>query len=293
MLARPERTWPRPSSPSLRLRPGALGQLAPAVLMGMPVYDLAPTLPPAGIPKPPLTVAVGIPGDLIRRRPDIRQAEQRVAAQGCADRHCRGRRYPQFGEISGFIGDAANDLQHLFGPQNFTGFVLPNLSWNILNYGRIANNVRVQDARFQRTVLEYQQVAAQRGEVEDRADRLCHREATDRVSTAKRDRGGKIGRARCCCNTKGAWSISIACSRCRNRPSGSRTNWPQAEGDIAVQLIAGLQSLGRRLAILCRWTAAAGSGSSAARPPPAAEPVPPGKPAEDEVVPVPPPAEDE
>ena len=51
------------------------------ILMGMPVVDLAASLEPAPIPKAPPEVAIGIPADLLRRRPDVRRAEREVAAQ--------------------------------------------------------------------------------------------------------------------------------------------------------------------------------------------------------------------
>ncbi|HEY2840838.1 MAG TPA: efflux transporter outer membrane subunit, partial [Pirellulales bacterium] len=51
------------------------------VLMGMPVVDLAEGLPKGPIPRAPAEVALGIPADLLRRRPDVRRAEREVAAQ--------------------------------------------------------------------------------------------------------------------------------------------------------------------------------------------------------------------
>ena len=51
------------------------------VLMGMPPRDLTPELGEGPIPSAPPTVALGIPADLLRRRPDVRKAEREVAAQ--------------------------------------------------------------------------------------------------------------------------------------------------------------------------------------------------------------------
>jgi outer membrane protein TolC len=49
-----------------------------------------------------------------------------------------------------------------------TGLILPTFSWRILNYGRVLNNVRNQDARFQEKVFQYQQTVLKAGqEVED------------------------------------------------------------------------------------------------------------------------------
>jgi outer membrane protein TolC len=75
--------------------------------------------------------------------------------------------YPRLA-INGFIGYVASDLKDLFAEQSFTAFIFPSATWNILNYGRIMNNVRTQDARFQTAALEYQQSVLSAGrEVED------------------------------------------------------------------------------------------------------------------------------
>ncbi len=137
------------------------------ILLGMPPTDLASQLAPAPIPIAPVTAAVGIPADMLRRRPDVRQAEREVAAQSARIGVAQADLYPQLG-VSGFIGYAASDLKNLFAANSATTFILPSFQWNILNYGRITNNVRVQDARFDRAVLQYQQAVLAAGrEVED------------------------------------------------------------------------------------------------------------------------------
>ncbi|MBI2823399.1 MAG: efflux transporter outer membrane subunit [Planctomycetia bacterium] len=137
------------------------------VLMGMPVNDLANQLPSAPIPIAPPEVAVGIPADLLRRRPDVRQAERQVAAQSAQIGVAEADLYPRL-SLNGFVGVASNDIRDLFARGSFTGFVIPNLQWNVLNYGRIANNIVAQDARLQTVALEYQQAALNAGrEVED------------------------------------------------------------------------------------------------------------------------------
>ena len=56
------------------------------VLMGRPMINLEPQIGPANIPTAPKEVAVGIPADLLRRRPDVRRAERLAAGPGGADR---------------------------------------------------------------------------------------------------------------------------------------------------------------------------------------------------------------
>lgn len=137
------------------------------VLLGQPAQDLMPALAQGPIPSAPPEVAVGIPAHLLQRRPDVRQALHEVAAQSAQIGVAEADFYPQIG-VTGFIGYAASDIRRLFAEQSFTGLILPNFSWKILNYGRIVNNVRTQDARLQQQVFEYQQTVLRAGqEVED------------------------------------------------------------------------------------------------------------------------------
>ena len=110
------------------------------ILMGMPVSDLAEHMEQGPIPHAPVDIAVGIPADLLRRRPDIRRAACQVAAQSAQIGVAEADLYPRLA-LNGFIGYAANDLKDLFDSKSFIGFIVPTLQWNVLNYGRIANNI--------------------------------------------------------------------------------------------------------------------------------------------------------
>jgi NodT family efflux transporter outer membrane factor (OMF) lipoprotein len=137
------------------------------ILMGMPVLDLANQLQPAPIPTAPLQIAVGIPADLLRKRPDVRRAERQVAAQSAQIGIAEADLYPRL-SINGFIGYAGKDFNDMFDANSLTSFILPTLQWKILNYGRLVNNVRAQDALFENAVLQYQQSVLRAGrEVED------------------------------------------------------------------------------------------------------------------------------
>ncbi len=137
------------------------------ILLGTPVNDLANAVAPGPIPSPPVEIAVGIPADLVRRRPDVRRAEREVAAQSAEIGVAEADLYPRLA-LNGFLGYAANDLQDLFTPKSFTAFIIPSLQWNVLNYGRIANNIRTQNVRLQTAALDYQQAVLTAGrEVED------------------------------------------------------------------------------------------------------------------------------
>jgi NodT family efflux transporter outer membrane factor (OMF) lipoprotein len=126
------------------------------ILMGMPPEELRLRLGPGNIPVAPPEVAVGIPADLLRRRPDVRAAERTLAAQSAQIGFAESDFYPHI-SILGNIGYSAQSVSHLFEPAALNGSVGPSFQWNILNYGRILNNVRLQDYKFQELLATYQQ----------------------------------------------------------------------------------------------------------------------------------------
>jgi NodT family efflux transporter outer membrane factor (OMF) lipoprotein len=125
------------------------------ILMGMPPEELRARLGPAPIPTTPKEVVLSIPADLIRRRPDVRAAERQLAAQSALIGVAESAFYPAI-TINGSYGYSAAKLSHLFEPTAITGSVGPSFQWNILNYGRIVNGVRLQDAHFQELLAAYQ-----------------------------------------------------------------------------------------------------------------------------------------
>src|SRR4051794_32711637 len=139
------------------------------VLLGMPVTNLDLMLGPgAGVPITPPDVIVGVPCDLLRRRPDVRRAERQVAAQSARIGVAVSDLYPHF-SLLGTIGLEAEHFGELFHtPGSMIGNITPGVRWDILNYGRLTNNVRVQDARFQELAFAYQDRVLNAGrEVED------------------------------------------------------------------------------------------------------------------------------
>jgi NodT family efflux transporter outer membrane factor (OMF) lipoprotein len=141
------------------------------ILLGIPAEDLTQPETPdrscrigTGALKTlrniPTTVVVGIPADLLRRRPDVRRAERTAAAQAEQIGIAETDLYPAF-TINGNLGWQAQNLSHLFTEQAFNGSIGPSFQWNLLNYGRIVNNVNLQDARFQELVVTFQQTVLQ------------------------------------------------------------------------------------------------------------------------------------
>ena len=124
------------------------------------------------IPVPPRDVVVGLPADLVRRRPDIRAAELAAAAQSAQIGIAEADLYPAFSLIGSF-GSVASDvngnkLSQLFQGKGITFGFGPTFQWNILNYGQITNTVRVQDAKLQNLLINYKNtVLKAQKEVED------------------------------------------------------------------------------------------------------------------------------
>jgi NodT family efflux transporter outer membrane factor (OMF) lipoprotein len=126
------------------------------ILLGIPPQDLRPLLgSPRPTPAVPAEVAVGIPADLLRRRPDIRRAERVLAAQSAQIGIAKADLFPSL-SLFGTLTLAAEDFDDLFKSGSFENFGGPSFRWAVLNYGRIRNNIRVQDARFQALMSDYE-----------------------------------------------------------------------------------------------------------------------------------------
>jgi len=136
------------------------------LLLGLPPSHLAEEL--AGAPevlKPPPQVAVGIPRDLLRRRPDVRNAEYQAAAQCARIGVAKADLLPAL-SLNGTLSFVSTDagtlrLSDMFQWGSRSIQAGPSVQWDILNYGRITNNVRVQDARFQELLIAYQSTVLQ------------------------------------------------------------------------------------------------------------------------------------
>ena len=127
-----------------------------SVLLGIPPNDLTDALhtSSSGIPAPPPTVAVGIPADLLERRPDLRRTERQLAAQSARIGVAMSDLLPHI-QLVGSVGLSADQAARFFEGQSFEGIGGPQFNWPVLNYGRIINGVRVQDATFQELVATY------------------------------------------------------------------------------------------------------------------------------------------
>ncbi len=127
-----------------------------AVLLGTTPSRMSSLLGNSGrIPSARSNVAVGVPAELLRRRPDVRAAELAAATQSAEVGIAMADLYPQF-ILSGSVGLQASGGRNLFSSNSTTGLASAGVVWNLLNYGRIKNNVRAQDAAYQALIANYQ-----------------------------------------------------------------------------------------------------------------------------------------
>jgi outer membrane protein TolC len=126
----------------------------------------------------PAEIGAGIPAELLRRRPDIRLAERQLAAQSAQIGVAKADLYPSFslfGSIGYTTAGSTNPpqsrnagLSDIFKNNSLGYSVGPSIRWNLFNYGRITNSIRVEDARFQQLAVDYENTVLQAiQEVED------------------------------------------------------------------------------------------------------------------------------
>ncbi len=258
------------------------------VLLGMPVSDLACTLPPAPIPQAPLELAVGIPADLLGRRPDIRRAERQVAAECARMGVAEADLYPQFG-VSGFLGYAAGDLRQLFESKSFTAFILPSFEWKILNYGRVVNSIHSQDARYRRAALEYQQTVLNAGqEVEDALVGFVQTQQQARhLDASVRESGRAVELATD--QFEGGLADFNRVFTTQTAMVNAQDQLAIARGNIALQLVAAYTALGGGWQFFCAGSETPGLVIGAPNPPVdlRSEPVAPPPPRQGEEIPAP------
>ncbi|WP_449429882.1 efflux transporter outer membrane subunit [Pseudomonas putida] len=106
------------------------------------------------LPLPDRAILQGVPASLLQRRPDIRAAEQAVAAQSALVGVAEADLYPSL-SLLGSIGWSIVSANHL--PDTFDLAAGPSLIWNPFDYGRRKNAVRVEDARLQQLLEQYRQ----------------------------------------------------------------------------------------------------------------------------------------
>jgi NodT family efflux transporter outer membrane factor (OMF) lipoprotein len=126
------------------------------VLLGEPPASLFEELTAAApIPSAPPELVVGVPADLLRRRPDLRRAERELAAATARIGEAKADLYPRF-TLTGSIGLRSEDLKDLVKGKGGFAAIGPNIIWPVFAGGRIVANIDVQNAREEQALARYE-----------------------------------------------------------------------------------------------------------------------------------------
>jgi len=127
-----------------------------AVLLGEPPGAVHAELErPMPIPVTPLEIAVGVPADTLRHRPDIRRAERELAAQTARVGVATADLYPRL-TLGGSIGLESLSLSHLLVTGNRNSSIGPRITWNLFDAGAVRRNIEVQSALQEQALVQYE-----------------------------------------------------------------------------------------------------------------------------------------
>jgi outer membrane protein, multidrug efflux system len=127
-----------------------------SVLLALPPGALVDELDKeAPIPATPPEVPLGLPSDLLRRRPDVRTAERQLAAQTARIGVATADLYPVF-SLTGTFGPQVTNFDHILDGKSLAWSVGPSASWPVFDAGRIRANIRVQDALAEQALAIYE-----------------------------------------------------------------------------------------------------------------------------------------
>jgi multidrug efflux system outer membrane protein len=126
------------------------------VLTNQPLEKLAELSAAAPIPAAPEQVMVGVPADLLRRRPDIRRAERQLAAATARIGAAEAELYPRF-SLTGAFNLQSASIEDLFDWRSRAFSMGPAISWPIFEAGRLRAAVAVRNAQQEQALLTYEQ----------------------------------------------------------------------------------------------------------------------------------------
>ena len=128
-----------------------------SVLLGQPPGTLVNEMSvEKDIPITPPTVPVGLPSDLLLRRPDVQQAEQQLAAATAQIGVAKADLFPKF-SLTGIAGFQSIDAGTWLNYMSHYWTAGPTVQWELFEAGSIVANVHVQNARQQAALAQYQQ----------------------------------------------------------------------------------------------------------------------------------------
>jgi outer membrane protein, multidrug efflux system len=141
-----------------------------AVLLGEPPEALDAELAPAGaLPAPPSSLPVGLPSDLLRRRPDIRAAERQLAAANANVGVAVANLYPKINLLD-LASLASLHLDTLFEGRNGTNVGAGYSTWSLFEGGRLRADVKISKEQRDQALLAYKKAVL--GALQDAEDSL-------------------------------------------------------------------------------------------------------------------------
>ncbi len=124
---------------------------------------------PVAQPPHPTELAIGDASDLLRRRPDVRAAERRLAAETARTGVATADLFPRV-SVTGFVGFLSGDVSHLFSSGSRAWAVSPTVTWPALDLGGAKARLRAQKARGDESLALYEATALRA--IEDLQDAL-------------------------------------------------------------------------------------------------------------------------
>jgi NodT family efflux transporter outer membrane factor (OMF) lipoprotein len=129
-----------------------------AVLLGQQPGELVTELSPVSpVPPVPPEIPIGLPSDLLRRRPDVRQAERQLAAETARIGVAEAEWFPKL-SLTGDVGAETVSASKWFVPGSLFWSVGPSVQWRILDFGRVRAEVRAQTAVQEAALATYEKV---------------------------------------------------------------------------------------------------------------------------------------
>ncbi|HDR0609972.1 TPA: efflux transporter outer membrane subunit [Legionella pneumophila] len=201
-----------------------------------------------GIPKASAVVEVGIPKEVIARRPDVYQARMEAIAQSAAIGAVKANLYPSLSLVGTFVFASNNignsTISDIFNWSNRNIVAGPSLAWSLLNYGQITNAVRAQDAAFQQALLNYLNLVLKvQQEVQDNITRYVEGQKT--VSSLKTANAAAIESTRLALvRYKEGEANYTTVLNAEQQQLRVQTSLVNATGELALSLVGLYRSLG-------------------------------------------------
>ncbi|MFO7817918.1 MAG: efflux transporter outer membrane subunit [Thermodesulfobacteriota bacterium] len=137
-------------------------------------------------------VAVGVPAETLRRRPDVRRAERKLAAQTARIGEAKSDLFPKF-RLLGSVGLETIEHESNFFHSDYSFWSIgPSVSWNVFDAGAIRRNIEIQSARQQQQLINYEKTVLSALEETENAltnfarEQERKRELTDAVHSARK-----------------------------------------------------------------------------------------------------------